>query len=30
VAELKPVYQKQKGLMNFVLTPQVTSKVTSY
>jgi PHD/YefM family antitoxin component YafN of YafNO toxin-antitoxin module len=30
VAEMKPVYQKQKGHKNLVLTSWVTFKVTSY
>jgi hypothetical protein len=27
---MKPTYQKQNGHENLVLTPRVTSKVTSY
>jgi PHD/YefM family antitoxin component YafN of YafNO toxin-antitoxin module len=30
VVEMKPVYQKQKGHENLVLTPQVIYEVTSY
>jgi hypothetical protein len=30
VAKMEPAYQKQNGHENLVLTPRVTSKVTSY
>jgi hypothetical protein len=30
VVEMKPVYQKQNGHENIVLTTRVASKVTSY
>jgi hypothetical protein len=30
VVEMKPIYQKQNGHENLVLTPWVTSEVTSY
>jgi hypothetical protein len=30
VVEMKPTYQKQNGQENLILTPQVTSEVTSY
>jgi hypothetical protein len=30
VVKMEPAYQKQNGHENFVLTPRVTSEVTSY
>jgi hypothetical protein len=30
VVEMKPAYEKQNGHENLVLTPQLTSEVTSY
>jgi hypothetical protein len=30
VVEMEPAYQKQNGHENLVLTPRVTSEVTSY
>jgi hypothetical protein len=30
VVEMEPAYQKQNGHKNLVLTPRVTSEVTSY
>jgi hypothetical protein len=30
VVEMEPAYQKQNGYENLVLTPRITSEVTSY